>query len=98
MVTGIGLNEIKNVIFNPECNDYDYEIHRIVLGVSCLYGQSSICGIDCEISKLSPVIRVFLEKFGDIEYIPIEEMDAGKDKKLKLKLDFSLWALIFFFT
>ena len=82
LVTGINLNEIKNIIFNPtEIDKYQFEIHRIVLSNDfCLFGNTTICGIDCELNKLKPVIKIFLEKFGgNLEYIPEKEMDAGKN-------------------
>lgn len=77
LVSGVSLEEIRDVIFNSDQLDkYQFEMHRVLLNVSCVT-KTSICAIDCEISQLSPVIKVFLEKFGELEYIPDREMDAA---------------------
>ena len=77
LITGVSLDEVKNVIFNPDQIDkYQFEMHRILLNICCLYG-TSICAIDVPTNQLAPVIKLFLEKFGELEYIPEKEMDAA---------------------
>ena len=77
LVSGVSLEEIRDVIFNSDqIEKYHFEMHRILLNVSCLT-KTSICGINCEISQLPPVIKMFLEKFGELEYVPDKEMDAA---------------------
>lgn len=79
LVSGFNLNQIKDVLLNPEHPDkYLLEMHRIMINSAAAYGLG-VCCVDVEpdSNKLNPVIRTLLSSIARLEYVPESQMDAA---------------------
>ena len=79
LVTGWNLEQIKQVLLNPEHpKKYQLEIHRIAVNPAVAYGVG-IGSIDCdpESKKVSSVVRTLLSSVGSLDMVNAEQMDAA---------------------
>ena len=79
MVSGYGLDIIKQVLLNPEHPEkYMIEMHRIALNYAAAYGLGT-CAIDVEpdSKKLAAPVRTLLSTVCKLEYTPESQMDAA---------------------